>query len=91
MQKSVILYMKKSTQVFAQSGYMREIKALKTMYKNHSNMLDIVAQSLNELDQKINDQVEKNNMLEGEINALKFDNKMLEQKIRVFVEKNNMF
>lgn len=91
MQKSVILYMKKSTQVFAQSGYMREIKALKTMYKNHNNMLDIVAQSLNEIDQKLNDQVIKIRDLESEVDALKFDNKMLEQKIRVFVEKNNMF
>lgn len=33
--------MKNSTQLFAQSGYIREIESLKTMYKNHSHMLNI--------------------------------------------------
>lgn len=70
---------------------MQEICTLKTMYKNHSNMLDIVVQSLSDLNQRFDEQVEKSEDLEAEVNALKFDNKLLEQKIRIFVEKNNIF
>lgn len=31
MQRSAILYMKNSTQLFSQSGYIREIESLKTI------------------------------------------------------------
>lgn len=83
--------MQRTIPLLAKSGYMREICALKTMYQNHSNMLDIIAQSLSDLNQRFYEQVEKSKTLEAEVDALKFDNKLLEQKIKVFVEKNNMF
>mgnify|MGYP000560202791 CR=1 FL=1 len=83
--------MQRSFAVFAKSGYMCEIDALKKLCEQHNNILYIITLKLNETDLKLEEEIERSKVLQDTVKRLEFDQMLFEKKFRVQVEKNNMF